>query len=89
MRTCALVLYVVDNRVLFEWDAKKNRANRKKHALVDVWNKPLTERQKAALDSVAKRQKKADSPQIDYSDIPALTDKQLGVAATSKEVGGA
>ncbi len=42
-----------------------------------IWNKPLTERQKAVLDGVAKRQKRADVSQIDYSDIPALTEKQL------------
>jgi len=42
-----------------------------------IWNKPLTERQKAALKGVARRQKRADVSQIDYSDIPALTDKQL------------
>ena len=37
----------------------------------------MTERQKVALDGVAKRQKRADAAQIDYSDIPSLTDKQL------------
>lgn len=42
-----------------------------------IWNKPLNKRRKTALDSVAKRQKRADSSQIDFSDIPALTDKQL------------
>jgi uncharacterized protein (DUF4415 family) len=42
-----------------------------------IWNKPLTKRQKAALDGAAKRQKLGDVSQIDYSDIPALTDKQL------------
>ena len=42
-----------------------------------IWNKPLTERQTAALDGVTRRQKRADASQIDYSDIPALTDKQL------------
>lgn len=42
-----------------------------------IWNKPLTERQKAALDGVARRQKRADVSQIDYSDISALTEKQL------------
>jgi uncharacterized protein (DUF4415 family) len=42
-----------------------------------AWSKPLTKRQKAALDGVAGRQKHADVSQIDYSDIPALTDKQL------------
>src|SRR5947208_13413236 len=42
-----------------------------------IWNKPLTERQKAAVEGVARRQKRADVSQIDYSDIPALTNKQL------------
>ena len=42
-----------------------------------IWNKPLTKRQKAALGGAARRQKRADASQIDYSDIPALTDKQL------------
>jgi uncharacterized protein (DUF4415 family) len=39
-----------------------------------VWSKPLTERQKAMLAGVEKR---GDAAEIDYSDIPALTDKQL------------
>src|ERR1700690_1480150 len=42
-----------------------------------IWNKPLTERQKAALEGVAKRQKRGDASDIDYTDIPVLTDKQL------------
>jgi uncharacterized protein (DUF4415 family) len=42
-----------------------------------ILNKPLNKRQKAALKGVAQRQKRADTSQIDYSDIPALTDKQL------------
>jgi uncharacterized protein (DUF4415 family) len=42
-----------------------------------IWNKPLTERRKAALDAVARRQKRADTSQIDYSDIPSLSDQQL------------
>jgi len=42
-----------------------------------IWNKPLSERQKAALENVTRRQKRADASEIDYSDIPALTDKQL------------
>jgi len=42
-----------------------------------IWNKPPTKRQKAALDAVARRQRRADVSQIDYSDIPALTDKRL------------
>jgi uncharacterized protein (DUF4415 family) len=42
-----------------------------------IWNKPLTKRQKSALEGAATRQKRADSSQIDYSDIPAVTEKQL------------
>ena len=42
-----------------------------------IWNKPLSERQKAALENVARRQKRAAASEIDYSDIPALSDKQL------------
>ena len=41
-----------------------------------IWSKPLTDTQKLTL-RVAKRQKRGDATQIDYSDIPALTDKQL------------
>jgi uncharacterized protein (DUF4415 family) len=42
-----------------------------------IWTKPLNRRQKAALDGVASRQKTAQPSQIDYSDIPTLTDRQL------------
>ena len=42
-----------------------------------ILSKPLTKRQKIALEGVARRQKHSKAPQIDYSDIPALTDKQL------------
>ena len=42
-----------------------------------IWSKPLTETQKTVLKRVAKRQKNADDSKINYSDIPAFTDKQL------------
>lgn len=42
-----------------------------------IWSKPLSKRQKAVLDGVAKRQSRGSDAQIDYSDIPALTEKQL------------
>ena len=42
-----------------------------------IWTKPLNERRKAVLDAAARRQKSEDASQIDYSDIPALTEKQL------------
>lgn len=42
-----------------------------------IRSKPLTKRQKGVLDGVAERQARSDEAQIDYSDIPALSDKQL------------
>ena len=42
-----------------------------------IWNKPLTEGKTAVLAAIATRQKRGDDSGIDYSDIPALTDKQL------------
>src|SRR5437870_5138738 len=42
-----------------------------------IWNKPLTERQKKVLEGAARRQRRANASEIDYSDIPALTQKQL------------
>jgi uncharacterized protein (DUF4415 family) len=42
-----------------------------------IWSKPLTERQKAALEGVRKRQGRANATEIDYSDIPKLTGRQL------------
>ncbi|MBL0156025.1 MAG: BrnA antitoxin family protein [Bryobacterales bacterium] len=42
-----------------------------------IWSKPLSKRQKAVLDGVAKSQARGSDTQIDYSDIPALSEKQL------------
>ena len=42
-----------------------------------IWNKPLTKGQKAVLERVAKRQQQENDSDIDYTDIPALTAKQL------------
>ncbi len=42
-----------------------------------IWSKPLSERQRSVLEGVATRQASGDETQIDYSDIPALTDRQL------------
>jgi hypothetical protein len=42
-----------------------------------IWNKPLTKRQKTALDRIAARQKRGDSAERRDSDIPALSDRQL------------
>ena len=37
----------------------------------------MTKRQKATVDGIASRQTSGDAAKIDYSDIPALTEKQL------------
>jgi uncharacterized protein (DUF4415 family) len=57
--------------------ASSRRARQINASAESIWNKPLTERQKAALEGVAKRQKQGDVADIDYTDIPALSDEQL------------
>jgi uncharacterized protein (DUF4415 family) len=42
-----------------------------------IFNRPLNKRQKAVLGRIAKRHSASDDSDIDYSDIPALTDEQL------------
>jgi len=42
-----------------------------------IFSKPLSERQKAVLARIAKRQAAGDDSVINYSDIPALSDEQL------------
>lgn len=42
-----------------------------------IWSKPLSKRQKAALDRVAKSQAHGGDARLDYSDIPTLSEKQL------------
>ena len=42
-----------------------------------IFSKPLNKRQTEVLARIAKRQAAGDDSGIDYSDIPALTDKQL------------
>ena len=42
-----------------------------------IFSRPLNKRQKAALGRIAKRQAAGEDSDIDYSDIPPLTDEQL------------
>jgi uncharacterized protein (DUF4415 family) len=42
-----------------------------------ISSKPLNKRQTAVLARIAKRQASGDDSEIDYSDIPALSDEQL------------
>ena len=42
-----------------------------------IFSKPTSKKQKAVLSRIAKRQAAGDDSDIDYSDIPPLTDAQL------------
>jgi hypothetical protein len=42
-----------------------------------IWSKPFGKRRKTTLEDMARRQKRGAASEIDYSEIPALTDKQL------------
>ena len=42
-----------------------------------IFSKPLSKRQKAVLARIAKRQAAGDDSDINYSDIPPLSDEQL------------
>ena len=42
-----------------------------------MFSKSPSKKQKAVLNQIAKRQSAGNDSQIDYSDIPALTDEQL------------
>ncbi len=42
-----------------------------------IFSKPLNKRQTTVLGGIAKRQAAGVDSEIDYSDIPALTDEQL------------
>ena len=61
---------------------KKSSASSRPAKLISVsaesiFSKPLSKKQKAVLSRIAKRQAAGDDSDIDYSEIPALTDKQL------------
>lgn len=43
----------------------------------DIFNKPLTKRQLALAKRLAAKQRAGDDSDIDFSDIPELTDAQL------------
>ena len=40
-------------------------------------NRPLSKRQQRVLDRIAKRQAAGNDSEIDYSDIPSLTNEEL------------
>jgi uncharacterized protein (DUF4415 family) len=62
--------------------AKKQSASSRRAKLISVsaesiFSKPPAKRQKAALAKIAARQAAGDDSQIDYSDVPPLTNEQL------------
>ena len=63
--------------------AKKLSESSRPAKLINVsaassFSKPIGKKQKAVLSKIAKRQASGDDSNINYSDIPALTDEQLG-----------
>ncbi len=61
---------------------KKSSASSRRGKLISasaesILSKPLNKRQQATLARIAKRQATGDDSDIDYSDIPRLTDAQL------------
>jgi hypothetical protein len=48
--------------------------------LEEARNTPLSQADREALEKMAERQAAGDDSQIDYSDIPQLTDEQLANA---------
>jgi hypothetical protein len=68
---------------------KKSSASSQPEKLVtvnadDIWKKPLSEQQEQVLKEMAARQAAGDDSEIDYSDIPALTDEQLARAIPAR-----
>lgn len=65
--------------------AKKSSASSQPEKLKSVsadyiFNKPLTKEQKSVLRKIKSKQDAGDDSEIDYSDIPPLTDEQLANA---------
>ena len=57
--------------------ASSQRGKRISVSAESIFSSSPTKRQKAVLSRIAKRQAAGDDSEIDYSDIPALTDEQL------------
>jgi hypothetical protein len=52
----------------------------------DIFNKPLTKRERETVRRTAERQGTGDDSHIDYSDIPPLTDEQLAAMTRFRDV---
>lgn len=62
------------------------RAKRVNVSAESIFSKPIGKRQKAVLARVAKRQAAGDDSQIDFSDIPELTEEELLKARRAPKV---
>ena len=51
----------------------------------DVFNKPLTKRERETVRRTAERQAAGDDSHIDYSDSPPLTDEQLAAMSRFRD----
>src|ERR1039457_471275 len=51
-----------------------------------IFSQPVSKKQKAVLSGIAKRQAAGDDSDIDYSDIPPLTDAQLAQVRRAPKV---
>jgi uncharacterized protein (DUF4415 family) len=52
----------------------------------DIFNRPLTKRERETLRRTAERQAAGDDSHIDYSDIPPLSDEQLAAMTRFRDV---
>ena len=71
--------------------ARKRSASSRRGTLVsvkaeDILARPLTKRERGILRRTAERQSAGDDSQIDYSDIPPLTDRQLAAMTRFRDI---
>jgi uncharacterized protein (DUF4415 family) len=70
-------MYIGRNPMAKKSSASSRPARPTRRSAESIWSKPLTKAQRTALDTIAKRQELGDTTEIDYSDIPKFTDRQL------------
>ena len=57
--------------------ASSRRGKRVSVSAEPIWNKPLSKRQEGVLKGISQRQAAGDDSEIDFSDIPELSEEQL------------
>lgn len=66
--------------------ASSRRGKQTSASAESIFSKPVNRRQKAVLARIAKRQAAGRDSDIDYSDIPPLTDEQLAQFRRARKV---